>query len=137
MKTNYKNYSTGRSIGWNQLHFQWCTKYRYKIFGSERNKNFCKIALREACKRNNIEYIDCEIDKDHVHILVAIPLTMAPSSAIHLLKGYSSFLLLRLIPELVKVYRGRRILWSPGKFIGSVGHITLDRAKEYVEKHRI
>lgn len=137
MKTNYKNYSTGRSIGWNQLHFQWCTKYRYKIFGNTKYKNFCKIALVEACKKSNIDYIDCEIDVDHIHILVAIPLTMAPSVAIHYLKGYSSRLLYQLIPELDLIYRRKRVLWSSGKFVGSIGHITLERAKEYVEKHRI
>jgi len=41
-----------------------------------------------------------------------------------------------LVPKLRKIYpKGH--LWSPGKFVGSVGHITLDKAKEYVSKHHL
>ncbi len=29
--------------------------------------------------------------------------------------------------------KGRRSIWSAGKFIASVGHITLDQAKKYLE----
>lgn len=134
--TIYQNHSSGRSIGWSQWHLQWCTKYRYRIFTLVKYKNLCKILIQECCKRHNLTYIDSEVDVDHVHILVAIPLTQDPIGVIHLLKGYTSRCLFILMPQLVKTYRGKNNLWSSGKFIGSVGHISLDFAKLYVQSHK-
>ena len=130
----YKKYSKGRSVGWSDYHIEWCTKYRYKIFALEKYKNLCKIILREACKRYNIKYIDCEVDIDHIHILVSIPFSMTPSETLNFLKGFSSKCLFILMPTL-RNYYPKRHLWSPGKFVGSIGHITLDKAKEYLDKH--
>jgi len=132
---NYKNYKSNHSVGWNEYHLEWCTKYRYNIFTLLKYKNLCKIVLKEGCKRHNITFIDCEIDYNHIHILVSIPLSMTPIDAVRYLKGYSSRCLFKLMPLLQKTYRGQNTLWGRGKFIGSVGHITLDKAKEYVQAH--
>ena len=59
---------------------------------------------------------------------------MAPTRALHLLKGYSAKILFVLIPGFRKRYpKGH--LWSPGKFAASVGHITVEKAKAYLEAH--
>jgi len=131
---NYKNYTKGRSVGWNEYHLQWCTKYRYNIFTLSKYKNLCKILLKECCKRHNLTLVDCEVDINHVHTLVSIPLTMTPIQALNYLKGYSSKCLFILLPQLKLTYPDGH-LWSPGKFVGSVGHITLEKAKEYVQSH--
>ena len=132
----YKNHSNGRSVGWNEFHLEWCTKYRYKIFNSSKYKNFCKILLKESCKRYKLELIEFEVDVDHIYLLVSIPLTMTPIQALNYLKGHTSKCMFILVPKLRKIYpKGH--LWSPGKFVGSVGHITLDKAKEYVSKHHL
>ena len=132
---NYKNHKNNHSVEWSEYHFQWCTKHRYNIFTLQKYKNLCKIILEEACKRHNLNFIDCEVDFNHVHILVSIPLTMTPIDALRYLKGFSSYCLFKLMPLLNHTYRGKHTLWGKGKFIGSVGHITLDKAKEYVDKH--
>lgn len=131
----YKKYSNGRSVGWNEHHMEWCTKYRYKIFTLDKYKNICKILLKEGCKRYGYKYIDSEVDFDHVHLLISIPLKQDPIRALGLLKGYTSKCLFILIPMLRKKYP-RGALWSLGKFSGSVGHITLEKAKDYVFRHK-
>lgn len=131
---NYKDHSNSHSIGWSEWHLQFCTKYRYKIFGNTKYKNICKILILECCKRHNITLLDCEVDINHVHVLVSIPLTMTPTKALNYIKGYTSYCIFKLRPELRNVYKNGH-LWSAGKFAGSVGHITLQKAKEYVEKH--
>ncbi len=131
---NYKNYRHSHTVGWCDLHLQFCTKYRYKIFSNAKYKNLCKILIVECCKRHNLTYLDCEVDVDHVHVLVSIPLTMAPTHSLNLVKGYVSHCMFILCPDLVKIYpRGH--LWSHGKFAGSVGHITLEKAMTYLENH--
>ena len=134
MKNIYRHYAHNRCIGWSTWHLEWCTKYRYKIFGNLEYKNLCTILLYESAKRHNFTILDCEVDKDHVHVVASLPLTMTPVDVVHHMKGYTSKCLFRLLPKLRNIYFAGHI-WSPGKFIGSVGHITLERAKEYLEAH--
>src|SRR3989338_9258392 len=130
----YKDNTHAHSVGWNTWHFEWCTKYRYKIFKQEKFKNICIVAIQEAAKRHRIGVIDMEVDVNHVHVIVALPMTMSPTKALQLLKGFSSWLVFRLVPKLRHRYpKGH--LWSPGKFAASVGHITLENAKKYLDDH--
>ena len=130
----YQQHSHAHSVGWNTWHFEWCTKYRYKMFKSSSLNNLCFIAIQEAAKHYRIEIIDMEVDADHIHIICSIPMDMAPTRALHLLKGYSAKILFVLIPGFRKRYpKGH--LWSPGKFAASVGHITVEKAKAYLEAH--
>ncbi len=134
MANIYRQHSNKRSVGWSIWHFQWCTKYRYKLFSVAKYKNVCKVLLIESAKRYNFEIIDCEVDIDHIHVIASLPLTMKPTDAVNKLKGYTSKCLFLSFPQLRKYYR-KGHFWSPGKFIASVGHITLDKAKNYLEAH--
>lgn len=119
------------AVGSSNWHFEWCPKYRYKIFRSEYVKSMCMLFISEACKRHKIEIQELEVQSEHVHMIVCIPLSMSPSRCIQLVKGFSSRLLFKMFPNLRKRYpKGK--LWSRGKFAASVGYITLDKAKEYV-----
>ena len=128
----YDNNTKAHNVGWNLFHLQWCTKYRYKVLRKQRLKTFCFIALTEAAKRHRISIEEMDIQEDHVHIIAHLPLTMSPSKALNLLKGYSARLMFLLCPKL-KLRYPRGHLWTKGKFAGSVGHITLEVANEYVK----
>lgn len=130
----YQQNTHAHSVGWNTWHFEWCTKYRYKMFKQEQIKNFCLIAISEAAKRHRIEIIEKEVDIDHVHLIVSLPMTMSPIKALNLIKGLSAYLLFKLVPKLRLRYP-KGSLWSAGKFAASVGHITLENAKKYLEEH--
>ena len=117
--------------GKSSWHFEWCTKYRYKVFKQEYNKNLCTIALTEAAKKTKIEILELEVQPEHVHMIVELPLTQNPVNAIGILKSISAKILFVLLPKLRLRYpKGN--LWSRGKFAISVGNITLEKAKEYV-----
>jgi putative transposase len=123
------------AIGSSNWHFQWCTKYRYKVFVSDYVKSMCVLALREAGKRYGIDISEVEVQPEHIHMIAAIPLSMSPSKTLNLLKGFSSRLLFKMFPKLRLRYPKGHI-WSPGKFAISVGYITLEKAKEYVKKQK-
>jgi len=130
----YRQHAHNRSVGWSTWHLEWCTKYRYKIFYDETLRNLCKIFLYEAAKRHRFTIMDCEVDYDHVHVIVSLPLSMSPSKALGILKGCSARGLFKEVSHFHRMYpKGH--LWSPGKFIGSIGHITLEKAKQYLEAH--
>jgi putative transposase len=90
--------------------------------------------MQEIASQHQIEILDSEVDIDHVHAVVSLPLTMTPLVAIQYLKGGTSKGLFALYPELKRTYK-KGHLWSPGKFVGSIGHITLEKAKQYLEAH--
>ena len=130
----YRSNTHAHSVGWNTWHFEWCTKYRYKVFKQEHLKNICLVAIHEAAKRSRIGIIDAEVDVDHIHVIAALPLTMAPTQAVMLLKGLSAKIIFGAVPNLRLRYR-KGHLWSPGKFAASVGYITVEKAKKYLEDH--
>lgn len=129
------NYAAQHANGQSMWHVEWCTKYRYRIFRTDEHKNLCRIAVIEAAKLSNVRLIELEIEPEHLHIIMEIPLSMSPSIAICGLKSVSARLLFRMIPKLQFRYPKRR-LWSAGKFVVSVGYITLEKAKEYVKNQR-
>jgi putative transposase len=92
------------------------------------------VFLQEAARKHKITILDYEVDVDHVHVVASLPLTMTPTQAVCYLKGMSSKGMFIVVPELRRFYK-KGHLWSPGKFVGSVGHITLDKAKNYLEAH--
>ncbi len=69
---------------------------------------------------------------DHVHILISAPACMSPAKIAQLLKGKSSYRLQREFPELRKRYWGQH-LWSRGYFCATVGAVTEEQVKEYIE----
>ena len=130
----YRKHAHNHSVGWSTWHLQWCTKYRYKIFANNNKRTFCKLLLNDVGKKHKIEVLDCEVDVDHAHVIASLPLTMTPTYALNILKGKTAKAIFIQYPELRFVYK-KGHLWSPGKFIGSIGHITLEKAKAYLEAH--
>lgn len=133
----YSDHTYKHGISWNICHMQWVTKYRYNVFSDLKLKNLLLVLLEESSKRHKFKLLETEVQPNHVHVLVALRPSMPPSYALQVLKGYSSRILFLLEKEkLSKWYlgRGERSLWGDGKFMGSVGHITLEKAKEYLEK---
>jgi len=121
-------HSTGKST-W---HVGRCTKYRYKLFKSLYHKNICMIALDEAAKKIGVILLEKEVQPEHIHLVVELPLTIAPTVAIGKIKGLSARIIFALRPKLRLRYpKGH--LWSTGKFATSVRYITLEKAKEYVK----
>jgi putative transposase len=110
------------------------------MFRKEKYKTLCERVLREVADRHGIEIRELSVLPDHIHIVAAVPPTMAPVKAEQLLKGASAYKIFREAPKFRFRYpRGH--LWSPGKFHNSVGYADLDTVEKYVrsqvEKHGV
>ena len=134
----YSDHKYKHGVGWNICHVQWVTKYRYKVFSDSYLKNLCMIFLYESARRHRFEIEEAEVQAEHVHVLVKLRPSMSISRAVNLMKGYTNRLLFMLEEEKIGSWYNKtgkeRSLWGDGKFYGSVGHITLEKAKEYMKK---
>jgi putative transposase len=76
------------------------------------------------------------IGKDHVHMLISCPPSLAVSKIVQYLKGRSSRLLQEEFPELKKKYWGQH-LWGRGYFCSTVGSVTEETIRKYIENQEV
>ena len=118
-----------------KYHIIWTTKYRYKVLGGNKSIRLQEL-IRQGCEARNITIIKGNISRDHVHMLISCPPSLAPSKIVQYLKGRSSRLLQDEFPELKKKYWGQH-LWSRGYFCATVGSVTEETIKNYVANQKV
>ena len=122
---------SSHAVGISMWHFEWCTKYRYKMFGKQEYLNLITACIRRAASMHEIKIIELNVQPDHVHCVVGIKLSISPAYALQILKGGSARLFFQA-HERFRLRYPRGHLWSPGKFAASLGFIQLETAKSYV-----
>ncbi|MDQ1254180.1 MAG: REP-associated tyrosine transposase [Euryarchaeota archaeon] len=121
------------SHGYGQIayHIVLVPKYRYRIFYNKRVKKDCESTLKNICIEKGYKIHAMEVVEDHVHLFLEFHPSTSLSKVIQHLKGGSSYRLFKLNPELRKQYWGGS-LWSSGKFYRSIGNVTAETIKQYI-----
>lgn len=122
--------TNGHSIYDIKYHVIWVTKYRYHVLKGE-VANRIRELVRQGCQSRNITILQGSVGKDHIHILISCPPSIAPSKLVQYLKGRSSRLLQEEFPELQKRYWGQH-LWARGYFCATVGNVTEEMVRNYI-----
>jgi len=130
MTAEYK--TSGHAIFDIQYHLCWCTKYRYPILRDEIGRR-CRDLLRQIAMARDVTIIRGALAPDHIHMLVASPPSLAPSKLVQYLKGRSSRKLQMEFDELKRRYWGQH-LWARGYFCSTVGTVTDEIIKKYIEE---
>ncbi len=116
-----------------EYHFLWVTKYRYKVLHGDVAERVRSL-VRETCEAFEIRIIKGVVSKDHVHILVSCPPSMAPSEIMRRIKDRTSSKLFEEFPLLKKRYWGRHF-WARGYFRATVEQMTKEMIDQYLEHH--
>ena len=116
-----------------QVHIAWITKYRYKVLRGEIGKR-AKELMRRICVENRVEILSGAVSPDHVHMLISMDPSMSVSKLVKYVKGKTSRKLQMEFPELKRRYWGQH-LWARGYFAVSVGNVTAEMIKAYIEHH--
>jgi len=88
------NYKHGGHTIWDcKHHLVWVRKYRYPILNGDIGLR-CRELLREVARSKEMTICAGSINRDHVHMLIGIPLNLSVSRAVQFLKGESSHKLL-------------------------------------------
>ena len=76
--------------------------------------------IREVCRRKEVEIIEAEACKDHIHLLVSIPPKISIASFMGYLKGKTTLMIFERHANLKYKY-GNRVFWCTGYYVSTVG----------------
>lgn len=106
-----------------------CPKYRRKVLVADIEKRLKEIFI-EVAKSCQFSLLEQEIMSDHVHLLIDINPRFGIMEAVSKLKNVSSKILRKEFPSLKSRLPS---LWTRSTFISSVGAVTLEVVKRYIE----
>ncbi len=84
-------------------------------------------------KEYGYKVLDMEIMPDHVHLLLDVNPKVGVFTVVNHIKGYTSHELRKEFPSLKSRLP---TLWTQSKFISSVGAVTLEVVKKYIEEQK-
>jgi putative transposase len=125
LSSNHATHSLGYQI-------IFCPKYRHQILTGAVEVEL-KHILIETCKAYGWLCHSLEVMSDHVHIFVQVNHKTAPVQIAQTLKSISAVHLFNKFPEIKQRKFWGSGLWSKGTYYASVGHISEDAVKKYIE----
>jgi len=99
---------TAHSVYDLKYHIVWITKYRKPILRGEIGKRIREL-IRQTCASLDVYIVKGHVSKDHVHLLLSVPPSLAVSELVKRLKGRSSRLLLEEPKQSLAVGRVWRV----------------------------
>ena len=115
----------------NQYHFVFITKFRKPVLKGEVAARLREL-VREICRSNDIEILKGHIRPTHVHLMLSVPPSLAPSKVMQAIKGKTSHHMLKDSRLLRKEFWGRH-LWARGYFVATTGNVTDEVIEKYIE----
>ncbi len=118
-----------------QYHIIWCPKFHFSTLKNGYDDTL-KTILSDICTRYGYKIKALEVMPDHIHIFVDCPHTIAPCDIVRTLKSISAIELFKQYPALKRFYARCGVLWSPGHFISTVGHISEETVRRYIDEQK-
>ncbi len=134
MKQNTtKEYKTGSHLTYScQYHVIFCPKYRRKVLTAPIDTRLKELLLQIA-EQYQFSILEMEVMPDHVHLLIDCNPRFGIMEAVTKLKGISSRILRDEFPVLKQRIPS---LWTRSSFISSVGAVSLEVVKQYIEDQK-
>ena len=105
---------------WNcKDHIVFAPKYRRQVIYGKIKADI-GIMLRKLCEYKQVEILEAEACKDHIHMLVSIPPKYSVSQIMGYLKGKSSLMIFEKYANMKYKY-GNRHFWCRGYYVDTVG----------------
>ena len=115
-----------------RYHIIFCPKYRRKVLREPIAERFKQIVISMQ-EEQNFYVLGMEVMPDHVHMLLDIDPTIGVNVVIARIKGKTAHIPNREFPELT---RKLPTLWTRSKFIATVGSVSLEVVKKYIEEQK-
>jgi putative transposase len=119
------------SVSLINYHFVWIVRRRRKLLIGDINKRVLEL-IPLAVEEIDCKVIALETHLDHVHLFVQAKPLLAPFQIMHKVKGFTSHILRKEFPELLKLPS----LWTRTYFVGTAGNVSSETIKKYVENQK-
>ena len=113
-----------------QYHIVFIPKYRRKVLYGKIKVDVREILIR-LCKYKNVEIIEGAVCADHVHLCVSIPPKLSVAEFMGYLKGKSALMIYDAHPD--QGSKWNRAFWARGYYVATVGNITEEAIKRYIQ----
>lgn len=116
------------------VHLIFSCKYRKKLlikYGSEIKKIFYDVS-----EEKDLNIIEMEVDKDHIHILVRYQPTRSILEIVRLFKQISTYRIWRQNDNdkyLKKQFWNEKTFWGDGYFACSIGQVSKEIIEKYIQ----
>lgn len=118
-----------------QYHIVWCVKYRHKILTPQVENKLVDI-LNMVADCENFQILECNTDKDHIHILINCSPQHYIPNIVQKLKGVSSRLLTKEFEPIFKKKLWGGHLWNPSYFVATVSENTEAQIRRYIKNQK-
>ena len=116
-----------------QYHIVFIPKYRRKVMYGNIKADVREV-LKKLCEFKKVEIVEGAVCADHVHLCVSIPPKLSVSEFVGYLKGKSALMIFDKHPELGSKWD--RSFWARGYYVSTVGNITEDAIKRYIQEQQ-
>jgi putative transposase len=117
-----------------QYHLVWCVKYRHDVLIGQVDTDV-KELLQQIAIDNDVQIVEMESDKDHIHLLIECKPQHYIPSVVKAFKGVSARFLFKKHPELKKRLWGGH-LWNPSYFVATVSENTEEQIRQYIQNQK-
>ncbi len=123
---------SGHAVYRTEYHIIWIPKYRRRILNPGVKGYLAKILPNMLESMPGCEILKCNIQVDHIHVIMVIPPKYAVSEVIGRMKGMTASQIRRKFAWLKKLYWKENVVWSTGYFVTTIG-IDEDKVMKYIQ----
>ena len=116
-----------------QYHIVFIPKYRRKVLYGKIKTDVREI-LKKLCKYRKVEIIEGAVCADHVHLCISIPPKLSVAEFMGYLKGKSALMIYDAHPD--QGSKWNRTFWARGYYVATVGNITEEAIKKYIQEQQ-
>ena len=115
-------------------HLIFVCKYRKKLL--IRLGDQVKQLMHDIAEEHNLDIIEMEVDKDHIHILVKYNPTQSILDVVRHFKQISTYRIWRVeenVPYLSKHFWKEHTFWSDSYFACTIGNVSSEVVQKYIQ----
>jgi putative transposase len=123
---------SGHAVYRTEYHVIWIPKYRRRILNPGVKGYLTKILPIVLESMPGCEILECNIQVDHIHMIIVIPPKYAVSDVVGRIKGMTANRIRKKFAWLKKLYWKENVVWSTGYFVTTIG-IEEDKVMKYIQ----
>lgn len=118
------------------FHLIFVCKYRYKVLENRLIDTKVKELSLEITKRKDFKIHFMESDKDHIHYMIELKPKHQFCKIVNNMKSFITYHICKELPNEISkyYYNNKHVLFTGGYFISSIGNVSQETLRKYIEE---